>query len=119
MSLVEDNVHINSIPAFSEPQHMSRIVNGLEDVGIATICDLLYTSKGDLLEIPNFGEKTLNSIYAALRTEGFYVPGTEPPMSSKSTAREEAASRRDTDAFGEDVLHKRRNSECSLLQPDD
>lgn len=52
-----------------------RTVNCLEDQGIFTVQDLLNCTPQRLLEIPNLGEKTLETLYAALEKIGFYRRG--------------------------------------------
>ena len=49
-----------------------RTVNCLEDEEIFTVGDILDCEPQQLLEIPNFGPKTLVSVYAALEKIGFY-----------------------------------------------
>jgi len=49
-----------------------RTTNCLEDRGIFTVRDLLNCTPKDLLEISNFGEKTLEEVYSALETVGFF-----------------------------------------------
>ena len=49
-----------------------RTTNCLEERGIFTVNDLLNCSPDDLLDISNFGEKTLEEVYSALETIGFY-----------------------------------------------
>lgn len=48
-----------------------RTTNCLEERGIFTVNDLLHCSRHDLLSISNFGEKTLEEVYAALERIGF------------------------------------------------
>ena len=48
-----------------------RTTNCLEERGIFTVNDLLHCSRNDLLSISNFGEKTLEEVYAALEEIGF------------------------------------------------
>jgi DNA-directed RNA polymerase subunit alpha len=48
-----------------------RTVNCLEDQSIFTVKDLLTCTPQRLLEIPNFGEKTLEAVYLALEKIGF------------------------------------------------
>jgi len=48
-----------------------RTTNCLEERGIFTVNDLLNCSPKDLLSISNFGEKTLDEVYAALDKIGF------------------------------------------------
>jgi DNA-directed RNA polymerase subunit alpha len=55
-----------------------RTVNCLEDAGIFTVADLLNRTPEQLLEIPNLGEKTLETIYVALEGIGFYRPSRQP-----------------------------------------
>ena len=49
-----------------------RTTNCLEDRGIFTVRDLLHTTREDLLGISNFGEKTLEEVYKALESIGFF-----------------------------------------------
>ena len=49
-----------------------RTTNCLEERGIFTVNDLLNCTPEDLLDISNFGEKTLEEVYSALETIGFY-----------------------------------------------
>jgi DNA-directed RNA polymerase subunit alpha len=49
-----------------------RTTNCLDEQGISTIGDLLACRREDLLQIANFGEKTLEDVYAALERLGFY-----------------------------------------------
>ncbi|MDA0658202.1 MAG: DNA-directed RNA polymerase subunit alpha [Planctomycetota bacterium] len=55
-----------------------RTTNCLEERGIFTVCDLLNCTREDLLEISNFGEKTLEEVYLALESVGFYRPNRRP-----------------------------------------
>ena len=48
-----------------------RTVNGLEEAGIFTVGDVLKCTSERLLEIPNLGEKTLTTIYTALKEINF------------------------------------------------
>jgi DNA-directed RNA polymerase subunit alpha len=52
-----------------------RTTNCLEEKGVFTVHDLLNCTRDDLLSISNFGEKTLEEVYKALETHGFYRPG--------------------------------------------
>jgi len=52
-----------------------RTTNCLEERGIFTVEDLLKSTRDDLLAISNFGEKTLEEVYKALESVGFYRPG--------------------------------------------
>jgi DNA-directed RNA polymerase subunit alpha len=51
-----------------------RTTNCLEERGIFTVQDLLNCTREDLLSISNFGEKTLDEVFAALESVGFYRP---------------------------------------------
>jgi len=55
-----------------------RTTNCLEERGVFTVDDLLHCTREDLLSISNFGEKTLEEVYKALESVGFYRPGHEP-----------------------------------------
>ncbi len=55
-----------------------RTVNCLEDYRIFTVADLLNRTPEQGLEVPNLGEKTLETIYAALEGIGFYRPSRQP-----------------------------------------
>lgn len=48
-----------------------RTTNCLDEQGIATVGDLLKCRRADLLNIPNFGEKTLEEVLQALERLGF------------------------------------------------
>lgn len=48
-----------------------RTTNCLEERGIFTVKDLLNCTPSYLLSISNFGEKTLEEVYAALADIGF------------------------------------------------
>lgn len=54
-----------------------RTTNCLEETGILTVRDLLNATPRRLLSISNFGEKTLEEVYAALEKLGFYRPSRE------------------------------------------
>jgi len=54
-----------------------RTTNCLEETGILTVRDLLHSTPKRLLSISNFGEKTLDEVYASLESLGFYRPGHE------------------------------------------
>ncbi len=49
-----------------------RTTNCLEERGIFTVDDLLHCTRDDLLSISNFGEKTLEEVYKALESIGFF-----------------------------------------------
>ena len=49
-----------------------RTTNCLEERGIFTVRDLLNCTRDDLLAISNFGEKTLEEVFKALESIGFY-----------------------------------------------
>ena len=55
----------------AETDLIVRTVNCLEEEGIFTVRDLLNCTPQRLMEIPNLGEKTLGTIYAALEKMGF------------------------------------------------
>lgn len=55
-----------------------RTTNCLEEKGVFTVNDLLHCTREDLLSISNFGEKTLEEVYKALESVGFYRPGHRP-----------------------------------------
>ena len=48
-----------------------RTTNCLEEHGITTVGELLKRQRKDLLDIPNFGEKTLEEVFNALLKIGF------------------------------------------------
>ena len=64
--------------SLSEIDIVVRTVNCLEEKGIFTVRDLLNRTPQQLLEIPNFGEKTLETIYEALEKIGFCCPSQQP-----------------------------------------
>ena len=49
-----------------------RTTNCLEERGIFTVNDLLHCTREALLGISNFGEKTLEEVFLALESVGFY-----------------------------------------------
>ncbi|GIW97903.1 MAG: DNA-directed RNA polymerase subunit alpha [Pirellulaceae bacterium] len=55
-----------------------RTTNCLEEKGIFTVRDLLNATPEDLLSISNFGEKTLEEVYLALESIGYYRPHRRP-----------------------------------------
>lgn len=55
-----------------------RTTNCLEERGIFTVQDLLQCTREDLLQISNFGEKTLEEVYSSLEEFGFYRPSKAP-----------------------------------------
>lgn len=61
-----------------------RTTNCLEERGVRTVEDLLNCKRDDLLSISNFGEKTLEEVFKALESVGFYRnwrrPATQPAL---------------------------------------
>src|SRR5512141_2287378 len=55
-----------------------RTVKCLEEESIFTVQDLLQCTRERLLQIPNLGEKTIETIYAALGKLGFYRSSKQP-----------------------------------------
>jgi DNA-directed RNA polymerase subunit alpha len=55
-----------------------RTTNCLEERGIFTVNDLLHCTRSDLLSISNFGEKTLEEVYASLSKIGFSRESCQP-----------------------------------------
>ena len=55
-----------------------RTTNCLEERGIFSVGDLLKSDPDDLLNISNFGDKTLEEVYLALEKLGFLRPGRKP-----------------------------------------
>ena len=64
--------------SLSEIDLIVRTVNCLEDENIFTVQDLLNCTPERLLEIPNLGEKTLETIYTALAKIGFHRTAKQP-----------------------------------------
>ena len=64
--------------SLSEIDLIVRTVNCLEDEGIFTVQDLLNCTPERLLEIPNLGEKTLETIYTALAKIGLDRTAKQP-----------------------------------------
>ena len=56
-----------------------RTTNCLEEIGVFTVDDLLHCTRDDLLAISNFGEKTLEEVYKALESVGFFREGRSKP----------------------------------------
>ncbi|TWU55085.1 DNA-directed RNA polymerase subunit alpha C-terminal domain-containing protein [Rubripirellula reticaptiva] len=63
--------------SIAEMELSVRTTNCLEETGILTVRDLLNATPRRLLSISNFGEKTLDEVYAALESLGFYRPGRQ------------------------------------------
>ena len=59
-----------------------RTTNCLEERGIFTVQDLLHCTREDLLSISNFGEKTLEEVYRALESVGFYRRERRPTLAA-------------------------------------
>jgi DNA-directed RNA polymerase subunit alpha len=59
-----------------------RTTNCLEERGIFTVEDLLNSTREDLLAISNFGEKTLDEVYKALESIGFYRKAKREALAS-------------------------------------
>jgi DNA-directed RNA polymerase subunit alpha len=57
--------------SLSEIDLIVRTVNCLDEQKIFTVRDHLNCTQGRLLEIPNFGVKTLETVYAAMEKIGF------------------------------------------------
>lgn len=55
-----------------------RTTNCLEERGIFTVRDLLNCTREELLQIANFGEKTLDEVYKALEGIGFIRKDRRP-----------------------------------------
>lgn len=72
--------------SLAETDLIVRTVNCLEEVGIFTVGDLLKCTPQRLLEIPNLGEKTRETIYVALEKIGFRRVSTQPGNSGKEAA---------------------------------
>ncbi|MDD3588718.1 MAG: DNA-directed RNA polymerase subunit alpha C-terminal domain-containing protein [Thermoguttaceae bacterium] len=66
-----------------------RTTNCLDEQGISTVGDLLKCKRSDLLNIPNFGEKTLEEVFGALEKLGFLRK--ERRKSESAFAPDEAA----------------------------
>lgn len=66
-----------------------RTTNCLDEQGVSTVGDLLKCKRSDLLNIPNFGEKTLEEVFNALEKLGFVR--AERRQSASGYAPEEAA----------------------------
>ena len=64
--------------SLSELDLAVRTVNCLEEEGIFTVRDLLNCTPQRLLGIPNLGEKTLGTIYAALEKIGLCRTSRQP-----------------------------------------
>jgi DNA-directed RNA polymerase subunit alpha len=79
----------------AETELSVRTVNCLEDQAIFSVRDLLNCTPERLLEIPNFGEKTLQTVYDALEKVGFSRPSVQrggelPPLETSQKDRREA-----------------------------
>ncbi len=79
----------------AETELSVRTVNCLEDQAIFTVRDLLNCTPERLLEIPNFGEKTLQTVYDALEKVGF----PRPPGQGRAEGHRLDASEQDCHAL--------------------
>ena len=70
----------------AETELSVRTVNCLEEQAIFTVKDLLHCTPQRLLDIPNFGEKTLQAVYDALEKVGFYRRSRRPTGGSRQPA---------------------------------
>jgi len=72
-----------------------RTTNCLEERGVFTVYDLLNCTRDDLLSISNFGEKTLEEVYKALESVGFFRPGRRPAAAHdrQAPSRQESPTR--------------------------
>jgi hypothetical protein len=81
-----------------------RIINALETgAGIYTVKQLLQLTPAQILALPNFGQKTLNTIYDALERFGFYCHRSkqnDETRGSVASADLEARRRSIRDALG-------------------
>lgn len=75
MAMLEDDKLDLPIAALELP---IRTHNMLEEEGVFTVGDLLNRSAEDLLRLPNFGQKSLAEVYAALSQLGFHRKGMRP-----------------------------------------
>jgi DNA-directed RNA polymerase subunit alpha len=57
-----------------------RTVNCLEEDKIFTVLDLLQCTRQRLMQIPNLGDKTVETIYAALEKIGYYRSPKQPAV---------------------------------------
>ena len=62
----------------SELELGMRTWNMLDEEGIHTVEELLWYTADDLLEIPNFGGRTLAEVYEALGRIGFHRKAMRP-----------------------------------------
>ncbi len=62
----------------AETELAVRTVNCLEEEGMLMVRDVLNCTPERLLEIPNFGEKTLESVFDELEKLGFYITSRQP-----------------------------------------
>ena len=60
-----------------------RTTNCLEEKGIFTVEDLLNSTPEELLNISNFGEKTLEEVYKALEGIGFFRKSKREAMTEQ------------------------------------
>ena len=70
----------------AETELSVRTVNCLEEQAIFTVKDLLQCTPERLLDIPNFGAKTLQAVYDALEKVGFYRRSRQPGEGAQQPA---------------------------------
>lgn len=96
LRLLEESLHELGLPV--------RIINALESgAGIYTVRQLLQLSPAQILALPNFGQKTLTTIYEALERFGFHRQRSQQSAETRSSlaSADLEARRRDIrDALG-------------------
>jgi len=91
---LEESLHELGLPV--------RIINALETgANVYTVKELLQLTPAQVLALPNFGQKTLNTIHEALASFGFKIRSQQNDKgSSDSSADLEDRRRRIRDALG-------------------
>lgn len=60
-----------------------RTVNGLEEVGVLYVKELLELTRADLIKVPNFGNKSIDQIIRVLGAHGLAIREQAAPSRSK------------------------------------
>lgn len=91
--LLEESLHELGLPV--------RIINALETgANVFTVKELLRLTPEQVLALPNFGQKTLNTIHEALAKFGF-ITKNNPLVTGSTTSADLAVRRRNIrDALG-------------------
>lgn len=76
----------------AEMKLSTRVVNTLEECNLIICADLMRQTYESLMEIQNFGEKTLGEVRAAITLLGLEPPAWTPPVKKPPVRRKKGQS---------------------------